>query len=118
MKTLNELRDYILSNVQDAINHQKLNQEGINDLDVEQVKELMEDYDCHAPEVIYYADGWEVVAGSSFNDYSDYDKGLVDFSNCEGALECVMQEANAIVSEAYYGELESVIEEYLSSIQD
>ena len=49
-------------------------------------------------EVIYYSDAWDVVASNQFNGYDAED---LDFSNCKGALECVMQEANGIIYSAY-----------------
>lgn len=60
------------------------------------VSELQDAY--MNPEVIYYADAWEVVAGSSFNDYEAED---LDFSNCSNSLECLMQEANSVIYSAY-----------------
>lgn len=50
-------------------------------------------------EVIYYHEAWDVVASNQFN---GYDAEYLDFSACEGALECVMQEANGIIFAAYY----------------
>ena len=52
----------------------------------------------YTPEVIYYADCWEIVAGSSFNEYEAED---LDFSNCSDSLECLMQEANSVIYGAY-----------------
>lgn len=50
-------------------------------------------------EVIYYHEAWDVVASNQFN---DYDAECLDFSSCQSALECVMQEANSIIYSAYY----------------
>lgn len=60
------------------------------------VSELLDAY--MTPEVIYYADAWEIVAGSSFNEYDAED---LDFSNCSNSLECLMQEAKSIIYSVY-----------------
>ena len=113
MQTLNQLREEIKSNVSDVINYASLSQVEINELDVDAVCDLL-DNNNYYPEVIYYSDAWEVVAGSSFNDYSAED---LDFSSCTSALDCIMQEANSILNSAYYGEREDIIQEYLDSVQ-
>ncbi len=118
MQTLNQLRDTILSNIEDVVRYANLSQDEINNLDADAIRDLLDEHSYFAPEVIYYAEAWEIVAGNSFNDYSDYDKGLVDFSSCDSALDCLVQEANAIISEAYSGEFESIANEYLESVQD
>lgn len=113
MKTLNQLREEIKSNVADVINYASLSQVEINELDVDAVCELLENNEYYH-EVIYCADAWEIVAGSSFDNYVA--EGL-DFSSCTSALDCVMQEANSILSSAYYGEREDIIQDYLDGIQ-
>lgn len=113
MQTLNQLREEIKSNVSDVINYASLSQVEINELNVDAVCDLL-DNNSYYPEVIYYADAWEIVAGSSFNDYSAED---LDFSSCASALDCVMQEANSILNSAYYGEREDIIQDYLDGIQ-
>ena len=79
-----------------------------------QCDEAQYNFDKVNPEVIYYADAWEVVAGSSFNDYS---VGGLDFSGCEGSLDCLMQEANSLVNDAYYSEREAIAADVLESLQ-
>ena len=113
MNTLNQLREEIKSNVSDVINYASLSQVEINELDIDAVCDLL-DNNNYYPEVIYYADAWEIVAGTSFN---NYDAEGLDFSDCKCALDCVMQEANRLLYSAYYGEREDIIQEYLDSIQ-
>ena len=119
--TLNTVLVSIKSDIHDVL--RSLSQDEINNLTPSDVCDLLDDNHYFAPEVIYYADGWEVVAGSSFNDYSagssfkDYSAGNNDFSECESALDCVMLEANALVNDAYYSEREAIAAEILESLQ-
>lgn len=69
----------------------------LSNMDASDIVAELQD-DSFMPEVIYYADAWEVVAGSSFNDYEAED---LDFSNCSNSLECLMQEANSVIYAAY-----------------
>ena len=110
--TLNTVLDSIKSEIQDVLRN--LSQDEINELTPNDVCDLLDENSYFAPEVIYYADGWEVVAGSSFNDYS---AECLDFSNCEGSLDCIMQEANALVNDAYYSEREAIASEILNELQ-
>ena len=110
--TLNTVIDSIKSDVQDVLS--RLSQDEINELTPSDVCDLLDENSYFAPEVIYYADAWEVVAGSSFNDYS---AECLDFSGCEGSLDCVMQEANGLVNDAYYCEREAIASEVLESLQ-
>ena len=111
--TLNTVLDSIKSDAQDVL--RRLSQDEINELTPSAVCDLLDENIYYAPEVIYYADAWEVIAGSSFNDYSV--DGL-DFSGCEGSLDCVMQEANGLVNEAYYSEREAIAADILDGLQN
>ncbi len=111
--TLNTVLDSIKSDVQDVLS--RLSQDEINELTPSAVCDLLDENSYYAPEVIYYADAWEVVAGSSFNDYSV--DGL-DFSGCEGSLDCLMQEANGLVNDAYYSEREAIAADVLDGLQN
>ena len=110
--TLNTVLDSIKSDVQDVLS--RLSQDEINELTPSDVCDLLDDNSYYAPEVIYYADAWEVVAGSSFNDYS---AECLDFSACGNSLDCLMQEANGLVNNAYYSEREEIAAEVLESLQ-
>ena len=110
--TLNTVLDSIKSDIQDVLRN--LSQDEINELTPSDVCDLLDENSYFAPEVIYYCDGWEVVAGSSFNDYS---AGFNDFSECESSLDCIMIEANALVNDAYYSEREAIAAEILESLQ-
>ena len=110
--TLNTVLDSIKSDVQDVLS--RLSQDEINELTPSDVCNLLDENSYYAPEVIYYADAWEVVAGSSFNGYS---AECLDFSGCEGSLECLMQEANGLVNDAYYSEREAIAADVLESLQ-
>jgi hypothetical protein len=111
--TLNTVLDSIKSDVQDVL--RKLSQDEINELTPSDVCDLLDENSYYAPEVIYYADGWEIVAGSSFNDYS---AGFSDFSNCENSLDCIMIEASALVNNAYYSEREAIAADILDGLQN
>ena len=111
--TLNTVLDSIKSDVQDVLS--RLSQDELNELTPSDVCDLLDENSYYAPEVIYYADAWEIVAGNSFNDYSV--DGL-DFSECEGSLDCVMQEANSLVNDAYYCEREAIAADILESLQN
>jgi len=58
-----------------------------------------------APENIYNDDAWSIVSGTDFARYQPE----CDFGDCKTAVECVTQEAQAILSEAYSEELDSVL---------
>lgn len=111
--TLNTVLDSIKSDVQDILS--RLTQDEINDLTPSDVCDLLDENSYFAPEVIYYADAWEVVAGSSFNDYSA--DGL-DFSGCDNSLDYIMQEANSLVNDAYYCEREAIAADILDGLQN
>ena len=110
--TLNTVLESIRSDVRDALS--RLDQDAINELTPNDVCDLLDENSYFAPEVIYYADGWEIVAGSSFN---DYDAEYLDFSNCDNSLDCIMQEARGKVEAAYYSEREAIAAEILESLQ-
>ena len=111
--TLNTVLDSIKSDVQDVLS--RLSQDELNELTPSAVCDLLDENSYYAPEVIYYADAWEVVAGSSFNDYS---ADCLDFSGYESSLDCVMQEANSLVNDAYYGEREEIAADILDGLQN
>lgn len=111
--TLNTVLDSIKSDVQDVLRN--VSDNDLRDMTADDVCNLLDDNSYFAPEVIYYADGWEIVAGSSFNDYS---AGYNDFSNCESSLDCIMMEANALVNDAYYSERGEIAQDVLEGLQE
>lgn len=111
--TLNTVLDSCKSDIQNVLS--RLSQDEINELTPSDVCDLLDENNYYAPEVIYYADAWEVVAGSSFNNYS---AECLDFSGCEGSLDCLMQEANGLVNDAYYCEREVIASEVLEGLQN
>ena len=110
--TLNTVLDSIKSDIQDVLS--RLSQDEINDLTPSGVCDLLDENSYYAPEVIYRADAWEVVAGSSFNKYT---ADFLDFSECEGSLDCIMIEARGLVNDVYYTEREAIASEVLESLQ-
>ena len=110
--TLNTVLDSIKSDVQDVLS--RLSQDEINELTPSGVCDLLDENSYYAPEVIYYADAWEVVAGSSFNKYT---ADFLDFSECESSLDCLMQEANSLVNDVYRSEREAIASKVLESLQ-
>ena len=110
--TLNTVLNSIKSDVQDVLS--RLTQNEINELTPEDVCNMLDENNYFAPEVIYYVDAWEVVAGSSFNDYNAEN---LDFSACDNSLDCLIQEANALVNDAYYSEREAIASEILDNLQ-
>ena len=111
--TLNTVLDSIKSDVQDVLS--RLSQDEINKLTPSDVCNLLDENSYYAPEVIYYADAWEVVAGSSFNKYS---ADFLDFSECESSLDCVMHEARMVVDSVYYSEREAIAADVLDGLQN
>ena len=111
--TLNTVLDSIKSDVQDVLS--RLTQDEINELTPNAVCDLLDENSYCAPDVIYYADAWEIVAGSSFNKYS---AECLDFSGRDNALECVMQEAIGLVNDAYYCEREAIAADVLEGLQN
>ena len=110
--TLNTVLDSIKSDTQDVLS--RLSQDEINELTPSGVCDLLDENNYGAPDVIYYADAWEIVAGSSFSKYS---ADFLDFSECEGSLDCIMQEACALVNDVYRSEREAIASEVLESLQ-
>ncbi len=110
--TLNTVLDSIKSDIQDVLS--RLSQDEINELTPSAVCDLLDENSYYAPEVIYYADAWEVVAGSSFNKYT---ADFLDFSECESSLDCIMQEANSLANDVYRSEREAIASEVLESLQ-
>lgn len=111
--TLNTVLNSIKSDVQDVLS--RLSQDEINELTPSDVCDLLDENSYYAPEVIYYADGWEVVAGPSFNKYS---ADFLDFSECESSLDCIMIEANGLVNDVYYSEREAIAADILDGLQN
>ena len=111
--TLNTVLDSIKSDVQDVLS--RLSQDELNELTPSDVCDLLDENSYYAPEVIYYADAWEVVAGSAFNKYT---ADFLDFSECEGSLDCIMQEANGLVNDVYYSEREAIAADILDDLHN
>ena len=111
--TLNTVLASIKSDVQDVLRN--LSQDELNEMTVLNVCNLLDENSYFAPEVIYYADGWEIVAGSSF---SEYDAEYLDFSNCDNSLDCIMQEARDKVHVAYYANREEIAADVLDGLQN
>ena len=110
--TLNKVLNSIESDVRDVLRN--LSQDEINDLTAEGVCDLLDENSYYAPEVIYYADAWEVVAGNQFNDYN---VDCLDFSHCKNAIDCVMYEAQGIIDSVYYSEREAIAAKILDNLQ-
>lgn len=111
--TLNTVLNSIKSDIQDVLS--RLSQVEINDLTPSDVCDLLDENSYFAPEVIYYADAWEVVAGSAFNKYT---ADFLDFSECESSLDCIMHEANGLVNDVYYSEREAIAADILDGLQN
>ena len=111
--TLNTVLDSIKSDIQDVLRN--LSQDELNELTPSDVCDLLDENNYYAPEVIYYADAWEVVARSSFNNYS---AECLDFSGCESSLECLKREANGLVNDVYYSEREDIAADILDGLQN
>ena len=112
--TLKTVLDSIKSDVQDVLS--RLTREELNELTPSDVCDLLDENSYYAPEVIYYADAWEVVAGSSFNEYEPMD--TLCFSGCNNALDCVMHEARMVIDSAYYAEREAIAADILDGLQN
>lgn len=112
--TLNSVLDSIRSDVQDVLRN--VSDNDLRDMTADDVCNLLDENSYYAPEVIYYADGWEIVAGSSFNEYEPMD--TLDFSGCDNALECIMLEARMILDSVYYNEREAIAQDVLESLQE
>ena len=111
--TLNTVLASIKSNVQDVLRN--LSQEELNEMTSSDVCDLLDENSYFAPEVIYYDDGYNIVAGSAFN---DYDAEYLDFSSCDNSLECIMQEARGKVDAAYYANREEIAADILDGLQN
>ena len=110
--TLNNVLNFIESDVRDVLRN--LSQDEINDLTSEDVIELLDENSYFAPEVIYYADAWEIVAGSSFNDYN---AEYLDFTGCKNSIDCVIHEAQGIIDSVYYQNRDEIAQNVLNELQ-
>ena len=110
---LNTVLASIKSDVQDVLRN--LSQDELNEMTASDVCDLLDENNYFAPEVIYYADGYEIVAGSSFNEHDAED---LDFSNCDNSLDCIMLEARGKVDAAYYANREEVAADVLEGLQN
>ena len=93
--SLNTFKSCVQDDVKSIVSN--YTDEELSTMDASDIVNELQDA-SYTPEVIYYVDAWEVVAGSSFNDYEAED---LDFSNCSNSLECLMQEANSVIYAAY-----------------
>ena len=112
--TLNAVLDSIKLDIQDVL--RQLSQDELNELTPSDVCDLLDENSYYAPEVIYYTDAWEVVAGSSFNEYEPMD--TLDFSGCDNSLECLMHEARMVIDNVYYSEREAIAADILDGLQN
>lgn len=111
--TLNSVLNSIRSDIEDVLRN--VSDHDLRNMTAEDVCNLLDDNSYYAPEVIYYADGWEIVAGSSFN---QYEAEYLDFSDCQTSLDCVMHEARMIIDAVYYAERETIAQEVLEGLQE
>lgn len=111
--TLNSVLESIRSDIKDVLRN--VADHDLRNMTAEDVCDLLDDNSYYAPEVIYYADGWEIVAGNQFNKCS---AGVLDFSECESSLDCIMLEANNLINDVYYTEREAIAQEVLESLQE
>lgn len=112
--TLNSVLDSIRSDIEDVL--RGVPDHDLRDMTAEDVCNLLDENSYYAPEVIYYCDGWEIVAGNSFNEYEPMD--TLDFSGSDNALECIMLEARMIIDAVYYSEREKIAQEVLEGLQE
>lgn len=110
--TLNSVLDSIRSDVEDVLRN--VSDSDLRDMTSSDVCDLLDDNRYFAPEVIY-TDAWDIVTGSSFNDYS---AEYLDFSACTNSVDCVMQEAQGIIDNVYYSERENIAAEVLEGLQE
>lgn len=111
--TLNSALDSIRSDVEDVLRN--VSDNDLRDMTAEDVCNLLDENHYYAPEVIYYSDAWEIVAGSQFN---DYEAEYLDFSGCGNSLDCIMHEARMIIDSVYYNERENIAQEVLEGLQE
>ena len=111
--TLNTVLDSIKSDIQDVLRN--LSQDEVNEMTASDVCNLLDENSYFEPEVIYYADGWEIVTGPSFN---GYDAEVLNFSSCDNSLDLVMQEARGKVAASYYANREEIASDILDGLQN
>lgn len=112
--TLNSVLNSIRSDVKDVLRN--VSDHDLRNMTAEDVCDLLDENNYYAPEVTYYAYGWEIVAGNQLNDYKPME--TLDFSSCENALDCIMLEARMIIDSVYYTEREKIAQEVLEGLQE
>lgn len=114
--TMKDITAAVSSSLSEVSSHSGLTFSYRSDVQ-EEIRAALEGNNSTAPEVIYYSDGWDVVAGSEFNSYDP--KELIDgFEGCESATDCVMREANALASLAYDAEIAEAMDNIAAAVQE
>ena len=109
--TLNSVLESIRSDIKCVLRN--VADHDLRNMTAEDVCDLLDENSYYAPEVIYYADAWEIVTGNQFNKYSS---DFLDFSECESSLDCIMLEANNLINDVYYTEREAIAHEVLECL--
>lgn len=72
---------------------------------VDVVRDLLDSYNLYAPQVVYNSDAWDIINESGMED-----PDRQDWDGCETALDCVTQEADAILNATYRKYLDEALE--------
>ena len=114
IETMQDVVNAANSNISEVITQLKI--DCSNDVETisQEIESLLDSNAFNAPDIVYYAEAWGIVAGSAFNAFDPF----IDFSDCSNALECVMREANEIITEAYNSVLHDRITETAETIHE
>lgn len=114
--TMKDIAAAVASNLSEVSSYSGLTFSDRSDVQ-DEIRAALEDNNFTAPEVVYYADGWDVVTDSAFNQYDP--KDLIDgFDGCESATDCVMREACALASLAYDAEMAEALDNIAEAVQE
>lgn len=83
-----------------------------DDVETELHDIIDDDYNYEAYTVDYYHEAWDIVTDSDFNCEPQ------DFSGCETALDCIMQEANASLDDVVREGWEEAFEEAKAALEE
>lgn len=106
----NECAERVQSNLGEVVTAgEEIDQHTVVDV----VKDLLDSYNLGAPQVIYNSDAWDIITETGMEDCDRQ-----DWSGCETALDCVTQEANALLDATYRKYLDEALENIRQVVEE
>jgi len=110
--TISSVRESLEANMVNALDNIEVSTSDDQDHIASLIMDEAQANDWDSVEVIYYHEAWEIVSGSQFNDYEE----TVDLEGCTSALDAVMREAQATMSNCCQSLASEIAQELAGSI--